>query len=280
MQQQLDRRNYAQLIADRLTESKKELYAEFHEQNRIRSCVIDDLLPESLLYELYTAFPNKEELDCRNNIREFKYTSSQMDRYHPIIEEAIYAFQSPEVIQLIAEITGIPELIPDGKLYAGGISLMDQGCYLNPHIDNSHDQDKQNYRVLNLLYYISPNWEESDGGNLELWDRGMKQQPRVIVSKFNRLVIMATDRKSIHSVNKVQANKSRCCISNYYFSPQSLEGNSYFHSTSFRGRPEDPLNDLVLQADATIRTKLRSTLEPLFQRGIISNKHVYKKDKN
>jgi Rps23 Pro-64 3,4-dihydroxylase Tpa1-like proline 4-hydroxylase len=280
MQRQLDRSDYGQLIADRLSESRAELYREFHSEDRIKSCIIDNLLPESLLYKIYDAFPNKEELEYRKDIREFKYTSSQMDRYHPMIEEVIYAFQYPQVVELIAAITGVTELIPDEKLYAGGISLMNKGCYLHPHIDNSHDQDKKNYRVLNLLYYISPNWEERDGGNLELWDRGIKQQPRVIISKFNRLVIMATDRKSIHSVNKVQVNKSRCCISNYYFSPYSLEGSSYFHSTSFRGRPEEPLNDLVLQADATIRTKLRSTLEPLFQRGIISNKHVYKKEKN
>jgi Rps23 Pro-64 3,4-dihydroxylase Tpa1-like proline 4-hydroxylase len=280
MQLQLDRRNYAQLIADRLTESREELYREFHAQDRIRSCIIDNLLPESLLREIYNAFPNKEELDCRSNIREFKYTSSQMDRYHPLIEEAIYAFQSSQVVELISAITGIAELIPDKRLYAGGVSLMDKGCYLNPHIDNSHDQDKKNYRVLNLLYYISPNWEGSDGGNLELWDQGIKQQPRVIISQYNRLVIMATDRKSIHSVNKVQVDKSRCCISNYYFSPYSLEGGSYFHSTSFRGRPEEPLNDLALQAETTLRTTLRTVLEPLFHKGIVKNNHFYKKEKN
>jgi Rps23 Pro-64 3,4-dihydroxylase Tpa1-like proline 4-hydroxylase len=276
---QLDRNSYAQLIAKTLTESKEKLHREFNDSSRIKSCIIDDLLPEHFLYEIYNFFPKKEELACRNDVREFKYTSSQMDRYHSIIEEAIYAFQAPEVIRLISEITGIKELISDEKLYAGGISLMDRGCYLNPHIDNSHDQDKKNYRVLNLLYYISPDWEDSDGGNLELWDRGIKQQPRLIVSKFNRLVIMATDRKSIHSVNKVRVNKSRCCISNYYFSPCSLEGDLYYHSTSFRGRPEEPISDLVLQAETKIRSSLRTVLNPLFQKGVIMNHHFYKKKK-
>jgi hypothetical protein len=90
---------------------------------------------------------------------------------------------------------------------------------------------------------------------------------------------MATDRKSIHSVNKVRVNKSRCCISNYYFSPCSLEGDLYYHSTSFRGRPEEPISDLVLQAETKIRSSLRTVLNPLFQKGVIMNHHFYKKKK-
>ena len=48
------------------------------------------------------------------------------------------------MVRAIASITGIPELLPDDKLYAGGISLMTQGQYLNPHLDNSHDKDRVN----------------------------------------------------------------------------------------------------------------------------------------
>ncbi|EPF24398.1 hypothetical protein MAESPC_00584 [Microcystis aeruginosa SPC777] len=60
-----------------------------------------------------------------------------MNLYNPLLEEIIYAFQYPKILSLLSEITGIPQLLPDEYLYAGGISLMDRGCFLNPHIDNS-----------------------------------------------------------------------------------------------------------------------------------------------
>ena len=150
---------------------------------------------------------------------------------------------------------------------------MDQGCFLNPHIDNSHDKDRKNYRVLNLLYYVTPDWQESYGGNLELWDDGLKSPQRTICSKFNRLVIMKTNKNSYHSVSPVIYDNQRCCVSNYYFSPVSPESEDYFHVTSFRGRPEQKLRDLVLQADIVIRDSIRK----IFSQGISKPWHTYKK---
>lgn len=52
-------------------------------------------------------------------------------------------------------------MIPDHKLYAGVLSSMVNGSFLNPHLDNSHDDDGNLYRVLNLLYYVSYNWKKN-----------------------------------------------------------------------------------------------------------------------
>jgi Rps23 Pro-64 3,4-dihydroxylase Tpa1-like proline 4-hydroxylase len=54
---------------------------------------------------------------------------------------------------------------------------MTRGHYLNPHIDNSHDKFRADYRVLDLLYYTSPDWQVEFGGSLELWPNG----PRGVV---------------------------------------------------------------------------------------------------
>jgi hypothetical protein len=61
---------------------------------------------------------------------------------------------------------------------------------------------------------------------------------------------------------------------NYYFSAKPLEDHEYFHVTSFRGRPEQPVRDLVLQGDIALRQAVRT----VFKEGIVENKHVYKKD--
>jgi Rps23 Pro-64 3,4-dihydroxylase Tpa1-like proline 4-hydroxylase len=197
-----------------------------------------------------------------------------MNMYNPLLEEIIYAFQDERVVRMVESITGIPDMRPDEHLYAGGISLMTKGNFLNPHLDNSHDNDRSLYRVLNLLYYVSPDWSLENGGNLELWDHGTEQQQRTIVSAFNRLALMITNKTSIHSVSKVTAAASRCCVSNYYFSPHSLEDGNYFHVTSFYGRPEEPVKKVLLALDR----KLRNFVRKLTGKRIVETKHIYKKD--
>ncbi len=114
--------------------------------------------------------------------------------------------------------------------------MMGKGDFLNPHIDNSHDSHRNRYRRVNLLYYITPDWQKDYGGNLELWDENVVNSIEII-SKFNRLVVMETNKKSWHSVNPVLTENKRCCISNYYFSQQSPDKTNYYHITSFLGRP-------------------------------------------
>jgi Rps23 Pro-64 3,4-dihydroxylase Tpa1-like proline 4-hydroxylase len=45
--------------------------------------------------------------------------------------------------------------------------------------------------VLNLLYYVSPEWDHKYGGNLELWSNGVKANQVTIDSLPNRLVVMS-----------------------------------------------------------------------------------------
>ncbi|WP_206360119.1 2OG-Fe(II) oxygenase, partial [Pseudomonas viridiflava] len=115
-----------------------------------------------------------------------------------------YAIQHPDVVAKVSELVGFERITPDPSLYAGGLSMMFEGDFLNPHIDNSHDGTRNLYRRLNLLYYVTPNWSLENGGNFELWDHKVETQ-KTIVSAFNRLVVMETDKDSWHSVSPVTA---------------------------------------------------------------------------
>lgn len=42
-----------------------------------------------------------------------------MSRHDRLLEEAIYAFQAPEVVSAIERVTGLSALEPDEQLYAG-----------------------------------------------------------------------------------------------------------------------------------------------------------------
>ncbi len=270
----MTRREYAALIHKRLEQERVRLSEEFRLPSRVPSCIVDNLLPEEIAREIFNSFPDKSTMMLKKSLREHKYVAAQMNEYNPRLEEIVYAFQQPEVLNIVSEITGLEDAIPDEHLYAGGVSLMAKDNFLNPHLDNSHDKDRNLYRVLNLLYYVTPDWAVESGGNLELWDDGPKGKPREIHSRFNRLVLMATHETSWHSVNRVLIDRSRCCVSNYYFSAKPLENHEYFHVTSFRGRPEQPVRDIVLQGDIALRQGVRK----VFKKGIVENPHVYNKD--
>lgn len=270
----MNRIQLAEIILSKIEKNKDILFKQFEESKlNIGFLYLDDLLPNEIALQIFTSFPKPEEMVLKKSIRENKFVAAQMNKYDSLLEETIYAFQDERIVSLIAKICQIEECFPDDKLYAGGISLMEQNQFLNPHLDNSHDKERERWRVLNLLYYVTPNWKEENGGNLELWPQGLKNQQITIESKFNRLVIMATHNKSLHSVSPVVVNNKRCCVSNYYFSNAPLEGNDTFHVTSFRGRPENKITDLLLQTD----TFLRMIIRKIFKKGVKENPHHYKK---
>lgn len=270
----MQRQEMADLILSRLREEQSSIQ-ELYEStfNEIGYFYVDNLLPEEVARKIYNSFPSFDSMRLRKSLREYKYIAAQMDQYDPILEEAIFAFQDARVVSFIQEICGIDNLYPDEHLYAGGISLMGQGNFLNPHLDNSHEKDRVKWRVFNLLYYVTPEWERQFGGNLEVWPEGTRKKQTIIDSSFNRLVVMATHGTSWHSVSPIVADKKRACVSNYYFSDQPLKESDKFHVTSFRGRPDQNLRDLILRADIF----LRQTVRKMFPKGAVKTDHLYKK---
>lgn len=270
----MNRIDFAKIIYQKINDNKIILSKQFEDSKEtIGYIFIDDLLPKDIALELYNAFPKKHQMVLKKSIREDKFVAVQMNLYNPILEEIIYAFQDKKIVELIGEICQIESPIPDEFLYAGGLSMMGNKQFLNPHLDNSHDKERERWRVLNLLYYITPNWNEVNGGNLELWPAGLKENQITIHSKFNRLAVMVTHNKSLHSVSPVVFDGFRCCISNYYFSKKAVFASDKFHVTSFRGRPENKFTDAILQIDTFLRMNLRK----IFHKGIKENPHVYKK---
>lgn len=235
----------ARLVVEKLSGRKDELAAAWRDSRPVRHLVVDDLLPDDLARRVSQSFPTPAGLTLKSSLRERKRVGVQVEKYDPIIADALYAFQQPNVVEIVGQITKIAGMIADPTLYAGGISVMGQDDFLNPHIDNSHDGDQKIYRVVNLLYYVSRDWKDDYGGHLELWDNSVREPVRV-ACRFNRLAIMETNRTSWHSVCRVTADAARQCVSNYYFAPTPADGVPYRHVTTFTGRPEEPMKRLVL----------------------------------
>lgn len=258
-------KKFTKLILDKLNLEESNIREQWNDTSEINTkyFFIDNLLPDEFCYEIYNSFPqNKEIFKKRISFRERKKTLTNLSKTQSILNDISYAIQSPNVVSKLEKILDIKDLNSDPTLYGSGLSVMFKGDFLNPHIDNSHDRKRDRYRRLNLLYYVSPEWKEDNGGNFELWDSNLEKR-KEILSKFNRLVVMETNRYSWHSVNEVLVENPRCCVSSYFFSKISPDNKEYFHVTSFKGRP----NQYFLKFISPVDNLLRNIFSKIFLYG-------------
>jgi Rps23 Pro-64 3,4-dihydroxylase Tpa1-like proline 4-hydroxylase len=265
----MTRKELSQHIAGQLRIHKDELKTFWERSTPVRHFYLDDLLPVEWAMACYNALPDAGMLMLRDNIKERKHVGIDIDKYKPEVGDILFAFHAADVVKIVSEITGVPELKADDSLYGSGISMMLEGDFLLPHLDNSHDGDGKLYRVLNALYYITPDWPVDKGGNLELWDSHAKHSTE-IHSRFNRLVMMETNTHSIHSVKKVTYPGTRACISNYYFSASPVNEPAYVHKTTFFARPED---DVIKKVRLTVEGKAKNLLSGFFNNKTSRTKH-------
>ncbi|MCR8540496.1 MAG: 2OG-Fe(II) oxygenase [Prochlorococcus marinus CUG1439] len=272
----MNRYDISSLIIQRFNEiGIKYLKEKYEQSGKINHLIIEKVLPNELATNLSEHFPQEKELNHLIGPQENKYVGVHFTDKQKLVEECIYAFQEENLIQIISEITNIKTLIGDPELYAGGISSMSKGCFLNPHIDNSHDRNMENFRRLNLLYYVNNEWHpKEDGGELVLYPNGIKHKEEEIACNFNRLVIMRTDNRSLHGVKIIKSeSQRRKCISNYYFSKNSPTGKNYYHSTSFRGFKREFVKGSFLKLNALSRTFAKRLIHKLTKYSVSTGYH-------
>lgn len=198
----MNREDLIDVVLSRLDDSISEQWAKPVPGTATRCAIVEDLLPAHVAHQIFEAFPKDAEgFRTLKSFREHKRQAFDLSGFPRILTEITYALQDQRVVERMGDLTGIADLDGDPTLYAGGLSMMFPGQFLNPHVDNSHEASKSKYRRINTLFYVTPDWEKENGGNLELWDEAVSV-PHTVVSKFNRLVFMETNRKSWHSVSR------------------------------------------------------------------------------
>lgn len=248
------------LIVQRLNEAKEDLEKEFCREHYIkvaRHFALDNLLPTEIAQRIYDDFPKPKKMHLLSSAGKIKLKYCHLRDASSLLQDINAAIQDPRVVAVVEEITGVKQLVPDTSRFAGGISTLQKGYYLNPHLDNSHNvENKHQYKALNILYYVSPNWGAKNGGNYELWDEAVENHI-LVPSLFNRLLVMETNRSSWHAVNPVLCDEPRCCVFNYFFSEQSPEGEDYFFSApSFRARPDQKIRRKIERITSVFKRKI------------------------
>ncbi len=138
----------------------------------------------------------------------------------PTVSNVLTYFNSPIFLQFLKDLTGIPNLIPDPIMWGGGCHKIENGGRLNLHVDYNISPVTRKFRVLNMLLYLNPNWEDEWRGHLELWNKKEKRREHMVAPIMNRAVIFTLSDDSVHG-HRAPLNCpegfERYSIAMYYF---------------------------------------------------------------
>ena len=238
--------------------------------------IIDNFLNEEVANNLLTNFKLSDYwTNCSlvNNYKKYQLTDRKYmdDLCNKVFDE----LASEEFIKYLSKITKIDNIFLDKSLDGGGLHQIFNNGSLNVHTDfNSHITNKSWRRVLNILIYFNTDWKDEYNGELEFWDKDVKNKVKSIKPIFNRCVIFRTDKESFHGHPEklnLPENLSRKSIAAYYFIDEKK--NLKLRSTYFVGRPKDSFK---YKCFIWIDTKLNFIFSFLKRHKIVSNKFASK----
>jgi hypothetical protein len=216
--------------------------------------IIDNFLPLEKVMQVADDFPIADEKIWINYIHfnEKKYGLNAWEHIPLSLRNLIDRLQTGEFLETLAILTGIPGLIADPELAGGGLHQMYPGGFLNIHSDFLIHPVKTNFkRRINLILFLSTDWNESYGGDLEFWSKDMRECVTRIQPKFNRCVIFNTDEYSYHGCpEKLRGPQgfSRKSLALYYYTEYTNTPHKKY--TDYKARPHDAHKKLPIFLDS------------------------------
>lgn len=180
---------------------------------------------------------------------ENKLGMSKRDHFPRALGEVTDELNSPEFVEWLSGLTGIPNLVADPGLEGGGLHQSTRGGFLNVHTDFSmHHYHKNWRRRVNLILYLNEGWRDEWGGAIELWDTKMQHCVAKYPPLINHALIFNTDDKSLHGFPEPLAcpeNVSRKSLALYYYTEERGKTPAP-RSTNYHARPGDGLVQSLL----------------------------------
>jgi hypothetical protein len=222
------------------------LRREFRENQPYPHVHLEGFLEESVAAEMAREFPGlaTDAWTRYKHPNENKLGLAKRSLFPPLLGEVVDELNSPEFVDWLSQLTGIPGLVADDMLEGGGLHQSGTGGFLNVHTDfSNHHYHKHWRRQVNLILYLNPNWQEDWGGALELWDRDMRRCVVKVPPLFNDALIFRTDEISYHGFPdalRCPKGESRKSLALYYYTVEAGDNVEVkTRSTNYRPRPAD-----------------------------------------
>jgi len=237
--------------------------------------VIDNFLPLHFINEIYNLFPTEKLAD--DVMHETGYGGLHKRQVSPEsceekIRSTFHFFNSAPILQFLEGLTTIDSLITDPYFSGGGFHEIFRGGKLGIHADFRINEQLHLNRRINMLIYLNKNWDPDFGGNLELWDKGMKSKVESIAPLFNRCVIFNTDADSYHGhpdpLNTPSEVTRKSIALYYYTASKKVYDETPAHSTMYVARPNDPIHTKIESANLNLYNYAKDWVPPVIFRAI------------
>ena len=182
--------------------------AKFRENTPFPHVVIPNFLPRDLAKKISDEFPDPDAIDWLlegpGNVAHTKdkyiekISSSNEELFPPLIRHVMHEFNSGTFMNFIGDLTGYKSLVPDPSFGGCGLHSTGAGGRLMIHADASRHPNSSLHQILNMIYYITPDWQDEWGGHLELWDSEGKVCEKRVKPEFNSMLIFFTGSRCYH----------------------------------------------------------------------------------
>ncbi|MGB1248134.1 MAG: 2OG-Fe(II) oxygenase [Chitinophagales bacterium] len=231
-----------------LKETAKKIGTTYQTNAPFPNIYIDNFFKPEFLDKILDEFPDVDKLKDKiyySNPNEDKLATKGENAFGENTKQLVHYLNSQPFLEFLQEVTGIEEtLIPDPYFEGGGFHEIKPGGYLKLHVDFHKHKKMGLSRRVNLLVYLNKDWEESYGGNFELWEKDMSKGVVKILPLFNRIAMFSTTGDSWHGhpdALSCPPDRSRKSLALYYYTngrPDSelSKADKNRITTTFKGR--------------------------------------------
>jgi hypothetical protein len=211
--------------------------------------IIDNFLENSYAEKLQNLFPkNNDSWHEYNNPIEVKYTYDNINLLFEELKNYFYYLSTPEITNIIRKITTISDLEYDEYLHGAGLHIHPRNGRLNIHLDYEKHPFSGKERRLNIILFMSKDWNINWNGANELWDKNVTKCIAKTEIKFNRAILFKTNDISWHGLpDKITCPNDifRKSLAYYYVSPLNTHKSEkdYRKKAKFIKRPQDPYDE-------------------------------------
>jgi hypothetical protein len=152
-------------------------------------------------------------------------TISTGDSVPPLISLIAAKFAAPEMLRYLEKVTGLKRLVPDPYYNTdyGYYHIVGAGGVLGSHVDHARHSSLGMPHVLNIVVYLTENWNPDDGGALCLYDATGREVVKRVQCMGNRAVLFACTPVAYHGVEPVTERSGRRRHS-LYFAYYAVDG--------------------------------------------------------
>lgn len=182
---------------------------EFINAKPFNHVVIDNFFLPEVAEKLSSEFPDYDDpaLGFYNNAIENKKVYNKWDKFPKLTYQAFTYLGREEFLGNMKFLLDDDNLWLDYGLNGGGWHLHSRGGNNNVHLDYNIHPKLGEQRKLNIIVYMTPNWDPAWQGGLEIWTNDPETNrpgtlDKLVDNVYNRAVIFDTTQQSWHGLPK------------------------------------------------------------------------------